>query len=394
MILWKGVLAASRAVLGDECKALLAASLVDDFISIGSGWNLVAAVKHGHMRLIARIGLSQPRDDNLMLLRHQDCNRDLIVALLLSDIDAAKMLVQVFDWVIITKAVVCAAAHGQVPFLRWLNASNSVVCWGGNEMRKAARAGHLETLKWLQENTVCLKPQRLLDLAARHHSPEILRWVMTSRGETPVLDDLICAAHRGCLSNLKILFNLMPCAPRINVMGAVAGGHLDVAIWLKQNGGIFTNDVIDVAAENGHLHMVQFLYAHKLGECSTRAMEMAAYNGHLHLVKWIVANQPSKLCRRGMVGAFAGGHLKIARWLRENSHAIWSGRLVDVAAQFLHRDGVAWVVQHFPNDATTAAMDEAARANREDVFLYLHYNGRAGCTASAMDHFAARGPNW
>ena len=388
VVMWKGALLASRAVLGDECKARLVASLVDDFIQMGDGWTFVRAVNHGYKRLIARIGLSRPYDDNAILVRHQDVNDALIVALRINDVEAAKLLVQACNWVRITKAITYAAAHGQVTFLQWLKDCDAIVCWGGNEMQKV---GHLETLQWLQDNTVRLQPQRLLGLAARHHSPDMLRWVITVRNETPMIVDLQCAAERGCLANLKTLFGLMPTAPQLSAMGAVAGGHVEVVMWLKQNGGVFAKEVVDVAAENGHLHMVQYLHEHKLGECSIGAIEMAAHNGHQHIVKWIVMNQPRKLWGRAMIGALAGVNMKIARWLHENVYTVWAGRLVDVAAQFLDCDDVAWTLQHFPHTATTNAMDNAARANRDDVFLFLHYNGGVECTTSAMDFFAANG---
>lgn len=42
--------------------------------------------------------------------------------------------------------------------------------------------------------------------------------------------------------------------------GAAAAGHLDMVVWLHEQGGSCTTDAMDLAARGGHLDIVQVGY--------------------------------------------------------------------------------------------------------------------------------------
>ena len=72
---------------------------------------------------------------------------------------------------------------------------------------------------------------------------------------------------------------------------AAANGHLDVIEWLHNNctDGC-TKSAMDGAAENGHLDVIEWLYENRTEGCSTNALHGAAENGHLDVVEWLCEN--------------------------------------------------------------------------------------------------------
>ena len=47
---------------------------------------------------------------------------------------------------------------------------------------------------------------------------------------------------------------------------------------------------IDKAAQNGHLHVVEWLHENRTEGYTEYAMNSAAHNGHLHVVEWLHEN--------------------------------------------------------------------------------------------------------
>ncbi|OWZ10358.1 hypothetical protein PHMEG_00016801 [Phytophthora megakarya] len=95
---------------------------------------------------------------------------------------------------------------------------------------------------------------------------------------------------------------------------------------------------MDIAASNGHIHVVQYLHdvnaaslkKRKLLKdeipsdvreeelCSPSAMDTAAANGHLEVVQWLHTNRSEGCTTDVMDVAAASGHLKVVKWLHYN----------------------------------------------------------------------------
>jgi len=144
------VFVACRAHLQDPSDSELAAQLIEPFVSLGDGWNFVSAANHGFNRLIIRLGKEKISDPTAKLLQLHYFNRALVFAISLRDTDMAKTLVLAIDNPYVTTAIGVAARSGQLEFLQWLISNHVNACWGGTEMTKAIRFGHLQTLGWLQ----------------------------------------------------------------------------------------------------------------------------------------------------------------------------------------------------------------------------------------------------
>jgi hypothetical protein len=378
----------ARAHLPNEQDAHLAAELLMPLFPLGRGWSLVAAVNHGYNRLVLRIGQVPMIDCTSKLLRLHDYNKALSISVTLGDIIMAKTLATAVADMRVTTAIGVAARCGQLGFLKWMYANYFDACWGGVEMTKAARFGHIDTMIWLQNNTTRRGPQHLLTHAARHLSPDILNWVIDRRGEEPEFSDLVVATEHGRLTNLQILMARMTPPPSIPAYHATRNGHLHVIKWLHVHFGNFTDQVMDAAAQNGHLDSLMWLHEHRQEGCSIRAILLAAKNGHLSTVQWIVANYPDKVSPCALSAAISGGHTKVAQWLHGEIKTTWEGNLIECATRHGSRELIAWVMKLFPDQYTPAAMDNAAYTGNRELFYALHY-ARKACTSDAMDHFAA-----
>ncbi|AVK77504.1 Ankyrin repeat domain containing protein [Pandoravirus macleodensis] len=194
---------------------------------------------------------------------------------------------------------------------------------------------------------------------------------------------------------------------------AAANGHLAVVKFLYERCVLGTTDAIDDAALNGHADVVEFLLAHhhkpandpSLGRvvvptpaqvsygregCTSDAMSNAALNGHLDIVRMLDAN--GARCRTdAMDCAAAHGHLDVVIYLDENRTEGCTVDAMDDAASHGHLDVVVYLDTHRREGCTTKAMDYAADSGHLDIVMYLHNNRNEGCTTWAMDGAAGEG---
>ncbi len=110
---------------------------------------------------------------------------------------------------------------------------------------------------------------------------------------------------------------------------AVVNGHLPILEWLHEQGADFTahyDDALRSAARCGHLPVLEWLHAHgvDIRAQNNDAMRLAASNGHLHVVKWLHANGVDISVQHDCVlsHAVGGGHMPVVEWLYEQDENI------------------------------------------------------------------------
>lgn len=172
-------------------------------------------------------------------------------------------------------------------------------------------------------------------------------------------------------------------APALALLAGARGGQLGVVQWLYSQ---YSHDssvtlfgrcdeekgdnVMDVAAENGHLDVLVYLH-HNANEnevderlrCTHRAISNATANGHFKVVKWLHDYLKAGCTSEAMDGAAANGNLQMLQWLH------------------IHTDA----------GCTTTAMDSAAGEGRLDIVQWLHENRTEGCSSAAMENAAKNG---
>ncbi|EGG18585.1 hypothetical protein DFA_04079 [Cavenderia fasciculata] len=174
--------------------------------------------------------------------------------------------------------------------------------------------------------------------------------------------------------------------------GVVKRGHIKILeYWINKFPQIkLQDDLLVVAAVNGHLPIVQLLntfpsmqdkdYSEEL------MMDKVAKNGHLSVVKWLHINRSDVGCTQDAIdGAASNGHLDVIKFLHENriegasEFALNQSPNLEIA-QFLHYNR--------SEGCTTLAMDNAVINESMDVLEFLHTHRTEGCSMRAY-HYAA-----
>ncbi|CAK4095747.1 unnamed protein product [Aphanomyces euteiches] len=228
--------------------------------------------------------------------------------------------------------------------------------------------GHTRTLKALLKlvtfDSIC---ENLIDWAAFHGNLEVIQFL-----------DAFC-------SNAKQT-RLFWCVCSDFAMDlAATEGHLHVIQWLHQsvhrrNG--CTAHAIDGAARNGHLEVVQWLFLHSK-PCTAKAVDTAAAAGHLDVVKWLT-HRGMPATKTAMNYAATAGHLEIVQWLDANRSEGCTTEAMDGAARHGHHEVVQWLHLHRREGCTIDAVDGAARNGHLDVVAWLLVHRREKFTKHAI----------
>jgi hypothetical protein len=96
------------------------------------------------------------------------------------------------------------------------------------------------------------------------------------------------------------------------------------AIKLMHEKYEFNENILDLAAERGHLDMVKYLFENKY-KCSTAAIDNASYNGHFKVVEYLVERN-QKYTNDAIDGAMIKNRVEIVEYLskRENKCTKWA----------------------------------------------------------------------
>ncbi|KAG6610435.1 uncharacterized protein IUM83_06483 [Phytophthora cinnamomi] len=170
---------------------------------------------------------------------------------------------------------------------------------------------------------------------------------------------------------------------RITLMDVAAQhGHLPVLQWFHENRSEgCSHRAMDYAAGNGRLDIVWWLEEHYTGSCSTRAMDDAATNGHLEVVKWLHLNHHEGCTKYAMNGAAQNGHLAVLEWLHANRSEGYapSEGVMDSVAACGHLDVRKWFHDNTSKSCSPNAMLWAAARGHLDVVRFLHENRSHEC---------------
>lgn len=217
-------------------------------------------------------------------------------------------------------------------------------------MQIVAFFGQLALLQWLCEHgSRCTRD--VYDAAVAGGHVDIVQWIRQQHLEfvcSPAAMD--ATAGRGQLAMLKWLQgDLSNRCTRAAMDTAAAHGHLDVVQWLHANRSEGCSAAaIDEAAANGHLTIVQFLHNHRSERFTINAMKEAALYGHLELIKWLDTHRLEAWPQEALDQAALNGHVKVVAFLTEHCGMRRSDSVVD-GLIFGGRYGVLeWLAAHGP----------------------------------------------
>ncbi|PNH11306.1 Ankyrin repeat domain-containing protein [Tetrabaena socialis] len=127
-------------------------------------------------------------------------------------------------------------------------------------------------------------------------------------------------ARSGSIANLALLLArddlTSPLEHRVMV-DAVEAGQLEACRWLLQQGCLWSDGVLDVAAGAGHKEVCEWLLAVG-GTFSADPVRYAAAGGHWELCEWLLA-QDCSVEDQAAIAAARGGYMGLIDWLLERT---------------------------------------------------------------------------
>ncbi|RLN94167.1 hypothetical protein BBJ28_00020134 [Nothophytophthora sp. Chile5] len=295
----------------------------------------------------------------------------------------------------------CAAAKGDLETLQWLLESYLPDEFLTKAVAEAASGGHLHVLEWLWANyrsrgywgatkmgraNFEVNTHQALDLAAGKGQWDVAIWIvenceMKAHPEEPYDELFGRATGDGSLEFLKLVTRRKLWTPNSAtasemISSAAAAGHLETVKWLHEELGINSaGDGYFLAAIGGHLEVLKYLHEKHLHNDSTLSlMDAAARNGFLDVMQWLHANFNQKCTTNAMDCAATIGRLDVVQWLHEHRSEGCASAATDLAASNGHMDIVKWLHSHRSEGCKWATLGWAAEFGHLDMMQWLHNN--------------------
>jgi len=236
-----------------------------------------------------------------------------------------------------------AAESGHLTLVRWLHEERHVFI-DVTTTDWAVKADNIELMQYVMEKGAELT-DNTLRLAAKYGSKNMVQWLHDEHRIPWSSDVCTGAAENGHLSLLQYL-HLRGCEWDDDTTDKAAEeGHLDVLQWAIENGCPFKiwSFTLHQCAEAGRLDVLQYIYHHDpkgfLTELETdededddrsdndettklTAVGLAAENGYLSVVQFIYSLQPTcyykVLCEA--VTCWKPSALEVVQWLVDKAH--------------------------------------------------------------------------
>ncbi|KAF0696197.1 Aste57867_13029 [Aphanomyces stellatus] len=285
-----------------------------------------------------------------------------------------------------------AAENGHLDVVQWLHVHRPHGCTT-NAMDFAAKNGHLAVVQWLHTHRTEGCTPQAVTMAAKSGHLEMVQWLYCHYAGLVTTEALAQAVEQGHAEIVQFLVETVGLAVDERALVAAAKfGDCSMVQYLGQRRVPNTTSaqVMDIAAANGHLEVVQCL--HSLGyAASNRAMDRAALGGHLEMVLWLHANRTDGCTTFAMDSASSGGHLQLIQWLHKHRTEGCTTNAMDNAALNGHLEVVQFLHAHRHEGCTAMAMDGAAIGSHLHVVQFLHHNRHEGCSKRAIEGAIANG---
>jgi hypothetical protein len=281
----------------------------------------------------------------------------------------------------------------------------------GSLMRKAARNGRVECVRWLHFHKKCALTSAVYEAAAYGASLELLKWMDAKDPTLGTRDASIFAADVGSIECLRYLQRRHGWSPIDCAIGAVESNHLDVLRWMaKFPAGKkamrwatpLDGSLMCKAAFYGYVEIMEFLAEHDapMDESTTvdaaeggsiPALEWlrarhcpwspevftksAGWPGSVEVMQWALDNGcPKGTGTSACCAAADHGALDNLQWLRANGFE-WSEKVMENACMHDHVNVLEWARANGCEWSADVAY-AAARCNSPEALLWLL---KAGC---------------
>lgn len=211
-----------------------------------------------------------------------------------------------------------AAAGGHLDLLKWINENN--ITRNDLAISKAAGSGNLDTVKWFYENNWEFDRDVVVS-SAKHGHMHILNWI----DQNQIFDDYD--------KNDQWMFAY-----------AAKKYNPQILEWLLEKKYVLTSKACWYAARAGQLKSLQWLVKNGCKHTNGWICAYAALNGHFDIVKWAYHNG-CKMTEKACFYAAQGGHFDILKWLRKKK-CPWDKYTCDCAAEHNRFEILKWAYEN------------------------------------------------
>jgi hypothetical protein len=273
-------------------------------------------------------------------------------------------------WMLCPLAVWAAAAHCDLPMLRFVRQTAPDMPWSYLALSALVAGGSVDLLSWALMNGLEWVPSTwLCEAASRGGHLDMLRYLVHVRG-VPFPS-----------SEYNVDVN--------SVLAAVAGGHTETVAWLRARGARWDASLCNVAAYTGDIAALEGILS--LPDPPPRdadATYQAACTGHGNALRWLVEHRwPVRVDVPGLLAE--RGDLELLQYVREKGAPFTAHTLASAAGRgqlavmrWLRDVGCPW-------DAT--ACRQAALVMASIPMLELLLDGGCPIDESACEAAASRG---
>ncbi|RLN86518.1 hypothetical protein BBJ28_00011902 [Nothophytophthora sp. Chile5] len=332
-------------------------------------------------------------------------------------LDALQWLFEHGNRHFVSAALELAAGHGHLELVEWLVQIDPNVA-AIAAMEAACKRGDFAIVRFFLEHGLGLYSDMALHQAASNNHLELADYLAAYGFKSDMAGTMLAAAEKGHLDAVKWLYEHFAVKPEASLFPGPS-------FCMKAQGGP-AKKMMDVAAENGHLEVLQFLHSIDDGAmenrvrkrqhgdretvfkweplCSREAIDRAASNGHLGVIKWLDQNRSEGYSHKALPLAVCGGHTEVVKWLLERNsddgpvdaahYSTLDGHpnlAMNFAAMYGHLSIVKLLHVRGAEGCTTEAMDGAAQNGHLEVVQWLHEHRTEGCSRQAIESAAERG---
>lgn len=267
------------------------------------------------------------------------------------------------------KLALQVASKGNLSTLQWFHSNR--ISWDSDMLLHLATRGELESIKWAILNKLPFingeikVMNRILQQAAYDGQENILEWALNAQYIDLKYVSIVLeyAARGGQLNIIRWFIRKYPLTVELlekNVFyifyGAAAANKINILEWIKT---IFPNEFWIIRLKQ-----------------NSACLEVAANNGHLHMLEWLKENRFLFECGALTEAAVSSkqSSLEVLKYLR-SANSPWSSNVCIRAVEYGRLDILLWAVSNGcpwkPEEIFEAAARSKLAASNPDILHWL-----------------------
>lgn len=239
----------------------------------------------------------------------------------------------------------------------------------------------ISVIKWLCNTNITNKSKNTMYLSLRNGSFNVSTWLFKNIPKSHVEHMINETVYRGDLNMIKWLHDhehettTQICTTEAMDLAAEYG-HLHVLNWLHvyRTEGCTTN-AMDIAAKKGYIQVLDWLHTHRYEGCTKNALIMAIEEEHTCVVDWFIINKPDQFPLFVIMNEIImHGNLKLFKYFFNKYPGAFPENYMHFAIMHNQLDIVKWCFQSNIVFDLTTCMDIACRYGYTHITIWLYSN--------------------